>query len=206
MSEADRTAFELAEIPGIAWTMLGRAVKDRRHGFRTPGVCTIGPDGSPRVRTVVLRHADRERLVLRCHTDRRAGKVEEIRREPRMAWLFYDHASRTQLRISALATIHVDGPVFTTAWENTALMSRRCYLAPRQPGSHADEPTANLPDDLLASDPDRERSEEGRANFAVVEARVLRMDWLLLKHSGHRRAVFAWDDGGELSLQSWVEP
>ena len=43
---------ELAEIPGLAWTMLKRAVADRRHGFRTPTVCTVSAiDGTPAART-----------------------------------------------------------------------------------------------------------------------------------------------------------
>lgn len=198
---------ELAEIPGVAWTMLKRAVADRRHAFRTPTLCTLGvTDGAPRARTVVLRHADPESLIIRCHTDRRAGKVKEIERQPVVSWHFYDAKSRTQLRIRARATMHLDGPVFEQAWERTALMSRRCYLAPSTPGTPTAHPSANLPDDLTEGELSPERSEEGRAHFAVIASRAIEMDWLLLKHSGHRRARFEWKEDGTLAMANWVEP
>ena len=105
-----------------------------------------------------------------------------------------------------MSRVHTEGPTFEDAWQRTAPMSRRCYLAPNVPGSVSDEPSANLPDDLLVADPNYERSEDGKANFAVVESRVERMDWLLLKHSGHRRAKFEWGEDGDLLLADWLEP
>lgn len=198
---------ELAEIPGLAWTMLQRAVVDRRHAFRTPTLCTVSAtDGTPRARTVVLRHADPDRLTLRCHSDRRAGKITEIERQPIVAWHLYDVKSRTQLRLKAQARVHLDGPIFEEAWERTALMSRRCYLAPHTPGTPSADPSPNLPADLIEGEPGKDRSEEGRAHFAVIESQVQEMDWLLLKHSGHRRARFEWNERGELSVSNWVEP
>lgn len=187
--------------------MLVRATKDRRHAFRTPVFCTVdAQDGSPRARTVVLRHADPEALVLRCHTDRRSAKVREIEREPMVVWLFYDAAARVQLRIRARATVHLDGEVFEDAWQRTALMSRRCYLAPHEPGMPAEKPSANLPDDAIDSEPSLERSEDGRANFAVVQTRVLSMDWLWLRHDGHRRAAFVWNEDGSVGDAGWRQP
>jgi 3-hydroxyisobutyrate dehydrogenase len=207
MSEHTESHRELSEIPGAAWAMLRRAVKDRKHAFRTPVLCTVdADDGSPRARTVVLRHADPEGLVLRCHTDRRAGKIEQIGREPMVAWLFYDAKARVQLRIRARARVHLEGEVFEEAWARTALMSRRCYLAPSVPGVSAEGPSANLPEDLLECEPDFERSEEGRVNFAAIETRVIEMDWLYLRHSGHVRAGFVWGEDGKMSRAEWREP
>ena len=198
---------ELAEIPGLAWTMLRRAVADRRHSFRTPTLCTASAtDGSPRARTVVLRHVDPDTLTLRCHTDRRASKTAEIEHQPIVAWHFYDAKSRTQLRIRSRATVRLDGPIFDEAWERTALMSRRCYLAPNTPGTPSDGPSPNLPEDLITGDPDRERSEAGRPHFAVIDSQAVEMDWLWLKHSGHRRARFAWSPDGSLTNSGWIEP
>jgi len=207
MNEETPGELELSEIPGSAWTMLVRAVRDRRHAFRTPVFCTVdAQDGTPRARTVVLRHADPDALELRCHTDRRSVKLREIEREPMVAWLFYDTKARVQLRIRARAMVHLDGAVFEEAWERTALMSRRCYLAPHAPGSAADGPSANLPDDAMDSDPSPQRSEAGRANFAVVQTRVLEMDWLWLRHDGHRRCGFVWDEEGKLVQAGWLQP
>lgn len=207
MSEESSGDIELAEIPGSAWTTLVRATKDRRHAFRTPVLCTTdAEDGTPRVRTVVLRQADPGALVLGCHTDRRAPKLDDIRRQPMVAWIFYDAKARVQLRVRALAEVHVEGEEFERAWSRTALMSRRCYLAPHEPGTRSDEPSANLPEDVLRSEPDAQRSEDGRANFALVRTRVLELDWLWLHHGGHRRAQFRWDAEGGLALSDWLHP
>lgn len=170
-------------------------------------LCTVDAgDGTPRARTVVLRHADPDRLVLRCNTDRRASKIAEVEREPTVAWLFYDGKARVQVRATARARVHREGPVFEEAWERTALMSRRCYLAPHTPGTVAAGPSPNLPDDLLDCEPSAERSEDGREHFAVVETVVVEMDWLWLHHQGHRRARFRWDADGALTSADWVQP
>ena len=41
-----------------AWRLLTRGVNDRRSGFHTPAIVTVGLDGAPAMRTVVLRHVD----------------------------------------------------------------------------------------------------------------------------------------------------
>jgi pyridoxine/pyridoxamine 5'-phosphate oxidase len=40
------------------WKELGRASVDRHHAWRTPVLATVGCDGSPNARTVVLRKVD----------------------------------------------------------------------------------------------------------------------------------------------------
>jgi pyridoxamine 5'-phosphate oxidase len=72
---ADDLSLTLEE----AWSRLTGGVRDRRSPFHTPAIATIGLDGRPRMRTVVLRGADAGQGVLRFHTDLRGGKVAEIR-------------------------------------------------------------------------------------------------------------------------------
>ena len=46
---------ELASVLAEIWDQLSRGAADRHHGFHVPTLCTIGSDGAPVARSVVLR-------------------------------------------------------------------------------------------------------------------------------------------------------
>lgn len=202
-------AGALGGVLAGVWSELARAVADRRHGFHVPSIATVALDGAPSVRSVVLRAVDADRGVLRCHTDRRSAKVAEIARDPRVAWHFYASDLNLQLRVRGDATILADGPVADRAWDASAVTSRRCYLAPRAPGDVAEGPSPNLPEAVRGRRPTEEETRPGRANFLVVETRVVAIDWLHLASDGHRRARFA--RAGDVPNSTgwsatWIEP
>ena len=187
---------DLDAILDDLWDRLVDAASRARPAFHLPAFATVDDQGLPAVRTVVLRHADRELGTLACHTDRRSPKLAQLGREPTAAWLFYDAAARLQVRATGPTAVHADGPRFDRAWAATPPQSRRCYLAPLPPGTPADVPTPNLPDALLDRDPTPAEGEAGADRFAVLETRVERIDWLFLRHDGHRRATFERTGGG----------
>jgi len=195
-------------LAGI-WSSLARAAASAKSPWHAPGLATTSPDGHPSARTVILRACDAEARTLICHTDRRADKLGHVAAQPRVAWLFYDAPRKVQLRAEAIATVHTDDALADERWAASSLSSRRCYLAPHTPGEpvpaeHAG-PHPNLPDDLRDRVPSEDETTPGRAHFAVIRTRITAFDWLYLKHDGHRRARFAWDDGGRLTA-SWIMP
>lgn len=195
----------LAQTYSYLWNELGRGVVDRRHGFHVPTLSTIGLDGAPCARAVVLRRIDAERGEIQCHTDVRSGKAAEIARDARVAWHFYDESRKLQLRVSATAEVLVHGAVADDAWARSAVTSRRCYLAPRAPGAVCDAPSPNLPEGVRDRRPTDEETLPGRANFAVVLTRATAIDWLYLASEGHQRARFT--RGADGAWQGcWVEP
>jgi pyridoxine/pyridoxamine 5'-phosphate oxidase len=187
------------------WNELGRGVVDRRHGFHVPVLATVGVDGAPQARAVVLRRVLRDSCEIHCHTDLRSGKVAEIRADPRVAWHFYDEGRKLQLRIVAHAEVVSDGSRSDEAWARSAVTSRRCYLAPRAPGSVCDAPSPNLPEGVRDRRPTEEETLPGRANFALVVTRVTAIDWLFLASEGHQRARFSRDADGAWK-GAWLEP
>lgn len=189
----DDLAGSLAE----AWRLLARGASDRRSPFHTMQVGTVRPDGSPAVRTVVLRGVDMDRRTLRFHTDRRASKLDDIAAQPRVALHFYDPGRRLQLRIDGVATIHADGPTHATAWAATRPMGRVCYRTPVGPG-------APLPHGPVVAIPDAADADHGRDVFTVVTVEARTLDWLFLHAAGHRRAVF--DLTGAAPAGRWVGP
>ncbi len=195
----------LSEVLDGLWRLLEEGVRNRDHGFHLPAVASLGRDGWPAVRTVVLRGVERSSRSLRFHSDRRSPKLAELAAEPRVSLLFYDPAELTQLRVSAQASIHGSDAVADAAWQATGLFSRRCYLQEPGPSQPVAGPTSALPRGLAARAPEVLESEAGRANFTVVLCRIEAIDWFYLNASGHRRARFAWDADGRLEA-GWLAP
>ncbi|MFM7260538.1 MAG: pyridoxamine 5'-phosphate oxidase family protein [bacterium] len=196
----------LPRIRDAIWAELDAATKDRRHGFHVPVIASIGRDGMPSARSVVLRRALCEPGELHFHTDLRSTKVAEIAANPRVAWLLYDATRKIQLRIEAEAEVLRDGPRADEAWSRSALSSRRCYLAPHAPGEVTAEWTANIPEALAARIPTEEESAAGRANFGLVVTRATAIEWLYLASDGHRRARFVVDAARASWLAQWLAP
>lgn len=195
-----RPAFvdDLAETRAHAWRQLARGVADRRSSFHTPSVATIGLDGRPRLRTVVLRGVEPAAARLRFHTDARADKVAELSADPRIALHAYDAAGKFQLRIEGLARLHRDDATADAAWAGSRPMSRACYGTVPAPGSRLAGPNDfTLPADEAALD-------AGRGHFCVVVIDALTLETLALAHEGHRRARF--DLRSQADSGVWLVP
>lgn len=188
---------DLDETLAEAWRLLARGVADRRSPMHHPTVATIGVDGRPRLRTVVLRGVDAAERRLRFHTDLRSEKVTELRVEPGIALHAYDPRAKIQLRVEGRATIHSDDAVAEAAWAASRPMSRVCYGTSPAPGRPLAEASAfTLPDET--------DTDGGRTNFAAVLITVTSIEWLYLAYGGHRRALFRFEpDGVE---RTWLVP
>ncbi len=189
------------------WRLLGRGVADRRHGFRLPTLSTVDEQGLPRARTVVLRRAIPDAGVIACHTDARSPKVRELVHQPAVAWTFYDAGERVQVRATGKAEVlrPDEDSRAEEAWQRTSLDSRRCYLAPHAPSSTSPGSSSNLPSAFEERKPTQAESEAGRAHFRVVWTVIERLEWLTLRHDGHRRAHFELD-AGHVTSAAWIHP
>jgi hypothetical protein len=180
---------DLNETLAESWRLLARGVADRRSPFHHPVVATIGLDGRPRARTVILRGCDPVVRLLRFHTDMRSQKTVEIRGDARVAMHFYDAGAKIQIRVDGIATLHGEDAAADAAWAGSRLFSRQCYGVTPGPG----QPIAEGGDFSLPKTTE-EGVAAGRANFIAVHVKVERLEWLYLAAAGHRRAVFDWDD------------
>jgi pyridoxamine 5'-phosphate oxidase len=183
-----------------AWHALSRGVADRRSPFHHPVVGTTGRDGCPRLRTMILRAATPSARLLRVHTDVRAEKWADLAADPRIALLFYDVGMKVQLRIEGITRLHHGDDVAKAAWEASQRMSRACYATMPAPGSIIPDGDAfTLPEGDEAS------IAPGEAQFGVLAITVMSLEWLYLAHEGHRRALFRWDEAGNLTAR-WLVP
>lgn len=191
MLEKYQKAASLDTIFIQMWIDLAQGAARASHPFHTPALASLAVEG-PDVRTVVLRHADLEARQLLCHTDYRSPKVNELRQQPNVAWLFYHPVNKIQLRVRGTVAVHHDDKLARARWENSTHRSRQCYHAQLSPGTAMDTPQIGEP---LAS---------GFDNFAVIDCMVHDIDWLYLDSQGHLRARFVWRDGEWRS--GWIAP
>lgn len=184
---------DLAACLDRAFALLGAGVADRRAAFHTPTLATVGADGAPRARTLVLRGFDPAARTLRLHTDARAAKAAELAAEPRCALHLYDRAAGLQLRLAGTATVH-DDALAEAAWQASRASSRSCYAIHPGPGTPVPAPP-----------PAPRDAEAGRRHFRAILLRFHMLEWLDLDAAGHRRARFDWPAEGPPAA-TWLVP
>ena len=184
---------------------LAQAPLERHDPFHIMGLATLGLDGRPRARSVVIRAFDPTGPEIAFNSDARSPKVAEMERDPRVSLLFYDREEGIQIRAEAEAQIHKQDERANAAWQAGSLFARRCYLQEPGPSSRASGPTSGLPAEVEGREPSEEELLPARRNFVYVTCRVEWLDWLSLHHDGHRRARFDFDAKGVPS-GTWLVP
>lgn len=191
------------EILKRIWKHLDLGVLQSKHPFHSP-VFATNNGNSPSVRTVILRRFWRKPPRLAFHTHTGSPKIEEIKNNPNVSWLFYHQEERLQVRINGKAEIHTDDDLAEEQWFATDFFRRRCYVG-EAPTQISKKPTSGLPEDLTNREPTKEESEQGRANFAVISSTIDSIDCLELNVRGHRRSLFKWNENGEIE-NKWLTP
>ena len=203
-SPVDRIT-DLDALLDHVWTYVTEAGTNSQHPFRTPAFGTAGID-PPNLRTVVLRHADADDRTLAFHTDRRAGKVGQIRAHDRVAWHGWDPESSQQLLLHGSATVHTSDRVADEMWEAASPRELQLYMRPKTPGTPLDAPSDALDARVKSDDLTREDVAPGRKYFAAVRTVIDEIIFLHLHPEGHYRARFRYDDGADEWDGDWIVP
>lgn len=189
---------DLAAAEDALWRLLAEGVERGRSAFHTPSLATVDAAGRPRVRTVVLRAAERASGTLRIHCDRRSDKAAELAARASCALHAYDPESAVQIRIEGTASLHADDAAAEAAWAASQPMSRVCYGIDPAPGTP-------LPRGGAYAQPDAEAALTlGRPNFCALLVRAERLDFLYLDRRGHRRAGWRRTEKGWTG--TWLAP
>lgn len=187
-----------AETLARIWQELRSACSQRDHDWRSATLATVGLDGGPQARTVILREADEAAGQLVFFTDRRSPKVAELGREPRACLVFWSRRLRWQLRVRAQVSLEFDGNAVEATWlrlRDSAAAGD--YLAPAAPGTRlavtGDAERANPAEPFNSALHAIPADHAKLANHQLCIARAVidTIDWLELDAAGHRRAIFA---------------
>lgn len=162
------------------WQELIRATKDRHHHWKTPALATMASDGSPQVRTIVLRQANQDDCTLDAFTDLRSAKCEELSHCHQAQLVFWSDRLRWQLRVSVNASVHREGDLVEQAWARVRQSkASKDYLSVQAPGSE-------IKSSLIAEACSRNSS--NHHHLGVLRFHVTSMDWLALGSEAHCRA------------------
>ena len=179
----------LEDIEIEIWELLNQSASSANSPFHQ-GVFASITDNIPEQRTVILRNANRVEKTLSFNTDIRSLKIEQLKTNNSVSWLFYDKTLKVQLRMYGKTVIHVDDTVTEMAWEKSRLSSKMCYTTQQKPGSFINEPEfievnqSNIEPELLNFAHD---------NFAVIETKVHAIDFVFLNRKGNKRAYLDYE-------------
>lgn len=185
-----------------AWALLARGTADRRSPFHAPVVASVGLDGAPQQRTMILRKVDVAARTLRFNTDTRSAKWQEILKHPHVSVIGYSVTDKIQLRLSGVATLEGDSPLADNIWANMRDQSRVAYAQPASPGAEVALPNVYVPPlELRRDDP---AAQSARKHFCLLTVKVECLDWVYLHLNGNRRAQFRWP--ADVSASCWLAP
>ena len=192
--------MSLERIYTRIWRCLAAATGEGPQPFKAMQVATVGLDGGPDVRTVLLRSVCEAENLLTFHTDLRSPKVAALSWDPRIALVAVDTERNLQIRVRGEARVLRDGPARLDAWNSSddrSLVAYRTLLAPGSPVSQ--------PSDVFGAQPGIPGPDEGLKHFCVVEVHPTSLDWLDLSDGDHpERAQFVRT--AEKWVSSWIAP
>ncbi|MXQ10319.1 pyridoxamine 5'-phosphate oxidase family protein [Microvirga makkahensis] len=188
----------IASVHQELWQNLGAATRSRSP-FTTMQLATIGTDGAPKVRTVVLRQVDEARSTVSFVTDLRSPKVAEIRRDPRVSLVGYDPQGGIQIRLEGRAVILAQPEDKKPIWDRCRSHTLALFQTPDAPGTEIASPRG-----AGGTLEHREGNEQAFRNFCVVEVELQRLEWLDLSPEGHQRCFFRRTAGSWVG--TWIAP
>jgi pyridoxamine 5'-phosphate oxidase len=198
------TGDALSAVLGSSWDILLKGALSRKSPAHSPVVATVGDDGFPEQRVMILREAACETRILRFHTDARSPKIGQIARAPHVSILAYHPEEAIQLRIQGIATTATLSDEAEAAWQSSTLFARRCYMSEFAPGTASTDSASGLPMWIAGKMPTEEQIEPARENFAILRVEVVSIDWLHLANNGHQRALLTFVDNSWRG--KWIIP
>jgi len=178
----------------ISDMILTNAVENAKTLFHSPTVSSIDESGI-NSRVMVLREFNLKKRFMRFHTDYRAPKIKQYKKNNIASVLCYDPILKIQIKLQGIIDVNYQNSITRSAWDGSTTRSKKCYLVKGGSSLKISNPAEyDLKDGNI---------EDGYMNFAVLIFSFTTLEFLHLKSSGHRRALHIWDD--ELQ-SSWLVP
>jgi pyridoxamine 5'-phosphate oxidase len=189
---------DLNDLFKSIWDALRAGAGAGRSPFSLLQAATVGVNGYPKVRTIVLRDAKENLARLSFHTDNRSEKVRELRERPAVSIHGYDPERLVQIRLEGTTSFVTDETEKMAVWNSSRPRTLILYRSPLASGSVIDDPaqaaTTDVADSML-----------GYENFCLVHVSVQHIDYLDVSSEPHQRAQFhGREDGGFQG--HWVAP
>lgn len=192
----------LDDFERLIWERLRRAAVDKKDALQVLTLISI-KNGRPDPRSVILRKAHAPERQLIFHSDRRASKVDDIKKGPELAIHGWHPGQRMQLRLYGRAELGTSGDLWEEEWNSLAPTSRLNYSSLSSPGTPIGRPSLGW-ESYASIDEIEERGGEWKANFAVISFHIEEIEGLILARGNHLRARFGWKT--ESPSATWLIP
>ena len=174
--------------------ILSDAVGNAKTLFHSPTVSSI-EDSKIVSRVMVLREFNLKERFMRFHTDYRAPKIKQYKKNNTANVLGYDPILKVQIKLQGTIESHYHNSITRSAWDGSTSRSKKCYSVRGGSSFKIDSPSEyDLKDGNI---------EDGYMNFAVLIFTFDSLEYLHLKSSGHRRALHTWNDN---YASQWLVP
>ena len=178
----------------ISDMILTNAVGNAKTLFHSPTVSSIDESGI-NSRVMVLREFNLKKRFMRFHTDYRAPKIKQYKKNNIASVLCYDPILKIQIKLQGTITVNHHNSITRSAWDGSTTRSKKCYSVKGGSSLKISNPAEyDLKDGNI---------EDGYMNFAVLIFSFTTLEFLHLKSSGHRRALHTW---GDKLQSSWLVP
>ena len=127
-------------------------------------------------------------LYLSFHTDLRSKKITDLKKNNTVGVLFYDRKRRVQLRISGVSKIVTDNHLIKSTWDKMSSDSKKCYLHQYPPSKVLNNGEINK----VKDEQDTNLDNLGLERFCKIKIIIKKLDWLNLKHDGHKRIQYVF--------------
>ena len=176
-------------VLGRVWAQIANVQTPRGGHVRLLTLATIGANGGPELRQVVLRRANRAAGEIEIFTDATTPKCGEITLRPQVSVLIWQARDKLQIRLRGKAQI-IEGQQTMTDWQE---------MAPAQRSNYGTVPTPGTP---IADAGTYERVPDP-ARLAILRIRINEIDVVHLTRPHDLRALYQRADGWQ---GQWLAP
>jgi hypothetical protein len=139
---------------------------------------------------VVLRHMSPAMEFL-VYTDVRTAKVRDLLETPRVSLLFYHPKKQVQVRVKAIATLHLEDALAQEHWKRVPEKRQSEYKSGLVPGTRIETPDLGW------------ETQSESTHFSVLKFSPLSIEVLQLAREGHLRMQFELAAGWQ---GTWLVP
>jgi hypothetical protein len=139
---------------------------------------------------VVLRQLSSTMEFL-VYTDVRTAKVRDLLETPRVSLLFYHPKKQVQVRVKAIATLHVEDALAQEHWKRVPEKRQSEYKSGLVPGTRIETPDLGW------------ETQSESTHFSVLKFSPLSIEVLQLAREGHLRMQFELAAGWQ---GTWLVP
>ena len=176
-------------MPDIPWLAELRDAKETVHGPTLVYLATLGEDGSPRVRTLVVRGVEDDGSVLSC-SDARSAKDDQLKSDARAEGVLWFEEPKVQFRLRGecrVVSAGDDDALRERVWKTLKDSGRMLFAWPDPGGPRADE--SAFVDGVGEEEPVPD-------NFEVLRLVAAEVDRLDLSDTPHGRTTWSLGENG----------